>query len=156
MVLRAALAVFVSASCGGRDEASGDATTGAEGMTSEGGGIELEQCDELLTQVDCEAAVIGQDLKEKCAWFDVRFPGASCSDTTVVPQCVGMGYVGAGCQPSCARPDGTSADGFYRMVDGQIGVLENPSTECGMVANVDGWLPCFASDLPECGCLCSM
>jgi hypothetical protein len=147
------VAVVFAAGCGADDagvssQSSGTATTGA-------GAIELEDCDELLTQEACEAAVIDPLGYDDCAWLDVRAPGPTCSETAVVSRCVAFTYVGMGCQQfECPAVD-TDVDGidaFFRTMDGTVEVLVSP--ECGRIA-VDGWTHCLQPDAPaECACLC--
>ena len=136
--MRASMVAFTAA-CGD-DDASADETTGMDPIT-------VEDCDELLTQEACESAV----ADDACTWFEVSVPGPDCSSTTVVPQCVGMSYVGEGCQPAPC-PGGSSVDGFFRTVDGAAQVFANP--DCGLIAT-DGWHACVDPNAPaECACLC--
>jgi len=151
------LALASSASCAAKDDPSPGTTSSADDDSSDSStgaaSITLEQCDELLTQAECEAAVIGGNTQDTCAWFDVLVPGPTCESDVVVPQCVGMSFVGAGCQAfSC--PSSATIDGFFRTVDGQVQVFENPPSDCGLAA-MDGWSACIGTDVPaECQCLC--
>jgi len=146
---------LVAAACGAPDDPPQDATTGATSDTT-AGAVSVEQCPEFPTQAECEAAAssLGQDT---CAWLEVRVPGPTCASDVVVAQCVGLTYVGEGCQAFECEGPGSSAtvDGFFREVDGAIQVFANPPAQCGLAALDDGWGACGGNETPpECSCLC--
>lgn len=122
--------------------------------TTSGEPFQVEDCSRMNTQAECEPVGAGDVTQGACRWSDVLIPGRSCADAVVVSQCIGMTYVGQGCQPFAC--DGSSnVDGFFREVDGKIEVFANPPSACGLVAIHDGWATCLGSDIAECSCLCS-
>jgi hypothetical protein len=144
-----AIAAVLLAGCVARDAESGESST-AEGATGSVP-IAVEDCDRIASRAECEAAVVDHvDSQDRCVWIDVRRPEPTCASDVVLPQCVGVEYVGDGCQTfSCS--EGPDVDGMFRMVDGVIEVLANP--ECGLVA-VGGWTACEDDGPAECACLC--
>lgn len=146
----------VAAACGAADDPPQDTSTGATSDTT-AGAVSVEQCPEFPTQAECEAAIDGPAQAFTCAWLEVRVPGPTCASDVVVAQCVGMTYVGEGCQAFECEGAGSSAtvDGFFREVDGAIQVFANPPAQCGFVALDDGWAACVGDEPPpECSCLC--
>ncbi len=132
--------------------ACGDNASDADAGSSDGGAISIEDCDELTAQEECEAAFAPSE-GDRCAWIDVRRPGATCDDTTVVPQCIGLVYVGAGCVSLDCPAGGETLDSFFRMVDGTVEVFSSP--ECGLGNTTADWTRCEGLDaVPECVCLC--
>lgn len=143
-----------AAACGAADDPPQDTSTGA---TSDTGVVSVEQCPEFPTQAECEAATDGSAQAFTCAWLEVRVPGPTCTSDVVIAQCVGLTYVGEGCQAFECEGPGSSAtvDGFFREVDGAIQVFANPPAQCGLVAIDDGWGACGGDEAPpECSCLC--
>lgn len=144
-----AIAAALVAGCVARDAESGESSTGESSTGSVP--IAVEDCDQIASRADCEAAVVDHvDSQDRCVWTDVHRPEPTCASDVVLPQCVGVEYVGDGCQIfPCSEERGV--DGMFRMVDGAIEVLANP--ECGLVA-VDGWTACSSDGPAECACLC--
>jgi hypothetical protein len=152
--LRCAIVVglIVAAGCLATDVAPAGTSSGtSSGASTTGDAINLDDCDALLTEADCADAE--NDDPGGCTWIEVRVPGAACESDAIVGQCVGLTYVGEGCQLlACSGPQAGDVDGFFRSVDGTVQVFESP--ECGLVA-VDGWVGCTHPDAPaECVCLC--
>ncbi len=145
----------IAAACGAADDPPQDTSTGATSDTT-AGAVSVERCPEFPTQAECEAATVGP-AQDTCAWLEVRVPGPTCASDVVVAQCVGLTYVGEGCQALECEGPGSSAtvDGFFREVDGAIQVFANPPAQCGLVALHDGWGACLGDETPpECSCLC--
>jgi hypothetical protein len=145
----------IAAACGAADDPPQDTSTGATSDTT-AGAVSVERCPEFPTQAECKAATVGP-AQDTCAWLEVRVPGPTCASDVVVAQCVGLTYVGEGCQALECEGPGSSAtvDGFFREVDGAIQVFANPPAQCGLVALHDGWGACLGDETPpECSCLC--
>jgi hypothetical protein len=145
----------IAAACGAADDPPQDTSTGATSDTTPGA-VSVERYPEFPTQAECEAATVGP-AQDTCAWLEVRVPGPTCASDVVVAQCVGLTYVGEGCQALECEGPGSSAtvDGFFREVDGAIQVFANPPAQCGLVALHDGWGACLGDETPpECSCLC--
>jgi hypothetical protein len=130
-------------------------TTGTTGTSSTTEALPVEDCEEQLDQVDCEA-IIGRSGHSDCVWLETvaQWSREGGCDVSAGPsRCVQGRYGGDGCF-------GSACPGLERVYirdlgDGIFEVVNNPGGTCGV--DPDGWKQCLDED-PEapapCSCVC--
>ncbi|MFZ6178110.1 hypothetical protein [Nannocystis pusilla] len=137
-------------------------TTGTTGTTSTEdtststtGALPVEDCEEQLDPVDCEA-ILSRGGHSDCVWLETVAQWSQddgCAVFSGPSRCVQGRYAGDGCFGS----DCPDLDRVYvrDLGDGTFDIVNHPGGTCGV--EPDGWQQC-GSDFPEapeaCGCVC--
>lgn len=134
-------------------------TTGTEDTgtttTSTTGALPVEDCEEQLEQIDCEA-IIGRSGHSDCVWVELVAQWSrdgGCDVFAGPPRCVQGRYGGDGCFDS-GCPDLERV--YIRdLGDGTFEIVNNPGGTCGV--EPDGWKQCsteFPDSPAPCSCVC--
>lgn len=123
--------------------------------TSTSGALPVEDCEEQLDQVACEA-IIGRSGHSDCVWVETvaQWSREGGCDVSAGPsRCVQGHYIGDGCFGS----DCPELERVYirDLGDGTFEIVNNFGGTCGV--EPDGWEQC-GSEFPEapapCSCVC--
>ncbi|MFY0541483.1 hypothetical protein [Nannocystis pusilla] len=134
---------------------TGTTSTDGTSSTSTSGALPVEDCEEQLDQVDCEA-ILGRSGHSDCVWVETVAQWSrdgGCDVSAGPSRCVQGRYVGDGCFGSgCPELERV----YIRdLGDGTFEIVNNPGGTCGV--EPDGWEQCLDEN-PEspapCSCVC--
>ncbi|MCY1069771.1 hypothetical protein OV090_33835 [Nannocystis sp. RBIL2] len=134
---------------------TGTTTTDDTTSTNTSGALPVEDCEEQLDQVDCEA-ILSRGGHSDCVWLETVAQwtrDGGCAVFAGPSRCVQGRYVGDGCFGS----DCPDLERVYirDLGDGTFDIVNNPGGTCGV--EPDGWKQCsteFPEPLSPCSCVC--